>query len=96
MNEHQILGYARISTAGQNTYRQRQAEGIAAARARGVKFDRQRKDLPEDFDAWFVRWRRGELSNAKIAAHCDMEISVLYRKLRESGISLAVSEGIHR
>ena len=41
---------------------QRQAEGIAAAKARGVKFGRPRKVLPEGFGEVKARWERGELS----------------------------------
>ena len=41
---------------------QRQAEGIAAAKARGVKFGRPRKALPEGFGEVKARWERGELS----------------------------------
>ncbi len=86
----QVLSFA--AQLERDSLRQRQAEGIAAAKARGVKFGRRKKELPEDFDAWFPRWRRGEISNREIAAHCDMEISVLYRKLREAGISLTIQE----
>lgn len=86
----QVLSFA--AQLERDSLRQRQAEGIAAAKARGVKFGRRKKELPEDFDAWFTRWRRGEISNREIAAHCDMEISVLYRKLREAGISLTIQE----
>ncbi len=66
----------------------RQAEGIASAKARGVRFGRKKKELPEDFEIWFVRWRSGEITGKQMADHCGMEISVLYRKLREAGISL--------
>lgn len=66
----------------------RQAEGIASAKARGVRFGRKKKELPEDFDIWFARWRSGEITGKQMADHCGMEISVLYRKLREAGIAL--------
>ncbi len=87
----QVLSFS--AQLERDSIRQRQAEGIAAAKARGVKFGRPRKELPEDFERWFVRWRSGEICGAEIAEHCDMEISVLYRKLREAGISLEISEG---
>ena len=41
---------------------QRQAEGIAAAKARGVKFGRPYKELPAGFQEVKARWERGELS----------------------------------
>ena len=42
--------------------RQRQAEGIAAAKARGVKFGRPYMELPAGFQEVKARWERGELS----------------------------------
>ena len=82
----QVLSFA--AQLERENIRQRQAEGIASAKARGVRFGRKKKELPEDFDIWFVRWRSGEITGKQMAAHCGMEISVLYRKLREAGIPL--------
>ena len=42
-------GYARVSTKEQNE--QRQAEGIAAAKARGVRFGRKPKEKPPEYPA---------------------------------------------
>ena len=67
---------------------QRQAEGIAAAKARGVRFGQQPKKLPENFDELFVLWRQKKISNQELARICGMDISVIYRKLRAAGISL--------
>lgn len=86
----QVLSF--VAQLERENIRQRQREGIAAAKNRGVKFGRHRKELPEDFGEWFVRWRRREVTNAQIAAHCDMDISVIYRKLREAGIPLTLPE----
>ena len=82
----QVLSFA--AQLERENISQRQAEGIASAKARGVRFGRKKKELPEDFDIWFVRWRSGEITGKQMAAHCGMEISVLYRKLREAGIPL--------
>lgn len=55
--------------------RQRQAEGIAAAKARGVRFGRSPRPLPEGFEDAARRWRRREIT-CSIAAHrCGMPIS---------------------
>lgn len=86
----QVLSF--VAQLERENIRQRQREGIAAAKNRGVKFGRHRKELPEDFAEWFVRWRCREVTNAQIAAHCDMDISVIYRKLREAGIPLTLPE----
>ena len=42
--------------------RQRQAEGIAAAKAKGVRFGRVPKPLPENFHAVYQRWKHGEIT----------------------------------
>ena len=71
--------------AERDNTRQRQREGIVSAKARGVRFGRPKKELPEDFDELYVAWRRGELTGDELAQRCDMAVGVLYRKLRERG-----------
>lgn len=56
----QLLSY--VAQTEREFIRQRQAEGIAAAKAQGVKFGRPRKALPEGFSEVKARWERGELS----------------------------------
>ena len=61
--------------------RQRQAEGIAAAKARGVRFGRPPRPLPDNFDAICRRWQNGEISCAEAARVAGMPISTFrYRK----------------
>lgn len=52
--------------------RQQQAEGIAAARERGVKFGRSRKPLPENFETYHAAWRDGQMSLREAASACGM------------------------
>ena len=61
----QILSYV-AQTERENT-RQRQAEGIAAARRRGVRFGRPRKEVPEEFWTLKEQWRRGEIVSREAA-----------------------------
>ena len=56
----QLLSY--VAQTEREFIRQRQAEGIAAAKARGVKFGRPYKELPAGFYEVKARWERGELS----------------------------------
>lgn len=55
--------------------RQRQAEGIAAARSKGVKFGRPSKPLPENFHENCQRWKTGEITCTAAASACGMPIS---------------------
>ncbi len=55
--------------------RARQAEGIEAARRRGVKFGRPRREKPPWFDAVFAQWRRGEITQKKAAERLGLPVS---------------------
>ena len=64
-----------ISVAKQElreTRHQRQAEGIAAAKARGVQYGRSPKPLPDNFEECYQRWRDGEISMREAALACGM------------------------
>lgn len=56
----QLLSY--VAQTEREFIRQRQAEGIAAARARGVKFGRRPKPRPQNYAEIKQRWQFGELS----------------------------------
>lgn len=55
--------------------RQRQAEGIAAAKARGVKFGRPPKPLPGNFHQCYQQWKGGKLTGTAAAKACGMPLS---------------------
>ena len=55
--------------------RQRQAEGIAAAKARGIRFGRPPKPLPENFHSVYQRWKAGKLTGTAAAKECGMPLS---------------------
>ena len=54
---------------------QRQAEGIAAARRRGVAFGRPPQPLPDNFPAVYACWKAGDLTGRAAAALCAMPLS---------------------
>ena len=60
--------------------RQRQAEGIAAAKARGVKFGRPPIPLPENFYQVHKEWRGKRLTLNQAADACAMPVSTFYYK----------------
>lgn len=90
----QVLSYC--AHAERDTTRQRQREGIVSAKARGVRFGRPRKELPENIDELYSAWRRGELTGEELALQCGMALGVLYRKLRERGFRVQDSPRIRR
>jgi len=64
----QILSF--VAENERSNIRQRQAEGIAAAKARGIRFGRPPKPLPDNFDDVYRRWTRGEITGAAAAQVC--------------------------
>lgn len=55
--------------------RQRQAEGIAAAKAKGTKFGRPPRPLPKNFDIAYKYWKQGKITGTKAAKVCGMPLS---------------------
>ena len=60
--------------------RQRQAEGIAAAKARGEKFGRPPRPLPENFRQIRRDWRKKKLTLQEAADACAMPAGTFYSK----------------
>ena len=63
--------------------KQRQAEGIAAAKKRGVKFGRPSKGIPDNFPEYVEKWRKKEVSTVDVLDKLHMSESTFYRRLRE-------------
>ena len=63
--------------------RQRQSEGIAAAKARGVRFGRPIKKPPGDFGILVKLWERGKLPLPMLLEQTDLKIATFYNRLRE-------------
>ena len=72
-----------ISENERTTIRQRQAEGIAAAKKRGVRFGRPTKEAPPDFDELIAKWQKKEMPLDEILRQYGMSESTFYRRLRE-------------
>lgn len=80
----QLLSY--VAQSEQENIRRRQAEGIAAAKARGVKFGAERKLVPEDFDERYLRWRRREITAKHLCEHLGIHITTVCRWAAERGL----------
>lgn len=69
----QVLSF--VAENERTNIRQRQAEGIAAAKARGVRFGRPPKPLPEGFHCAYQRWKSGKCTCTAAAKECGMPLA---------------------
>ena len=76
-----VLSY--VAENERDNIKLRQAEGIAAAKKRGVVFGRPIKMPPENFQNVIERWESGDIKVSEAAALCNMSESTFYRRLRE-------------
>ena len=74
----QVLSF--VAENERTSIRQRQAEGIAAARARGVRFGRPSRPLPENFPQIHRDWRDKKLTLREAADACAMPVGTFYAK----------------
>lgn len=78
----QLLSYV-AQTERENIHR-RQAEGIAEAKARGVRFGRSRLETPEGFEELARQWRAGGISSRLAAEKLGISHSTFLRRIRET------------
>ena len=77
----QILSF--VAQSERENIKKRQLQGIAAAKARGVKFGRPKKDLPEGFSEILCAWEKKQLASSEILRQYNISESTFYRRLRE-------------
>ena len=77
----QVLSF--VAENERENIRQRQAEGIAAAKARGVKFGRPEYPYPENFREIYLDWRRKRITLRQAAEACGMPVGTFYGKARK-------------
>jgi DNA invertase Pin-like site-specific DNA recombinase len=77
----QVLSF--VAHSERDNIRKRQAEGIAAAKARGVKFGRPEKALPDNFSDVINQWERGKLQTKEALKLTGLTESTFYRRYRE-------------
>ncbi|MCL1911652.1 MAG: recombinase family protein [Leptospirales bacterium] len=80
----QILSF--VAQNERESIRKRQREGIAAAKARGVRFGRPIKKPPENFAVLARQWEQGKLPKSELMKQTGFTESTLYRRLRECAI----------
>ncbi len=69
----QILSF--VSENERSNIKQRQAEGIAAAKAKGIRFGRPPKPIPDNFYLVYRQWKKGTLTGSQAAKECGMPLS---------------------
>ena len=74
----QVLSF--VAQNERENIRSRQAQGIAAAKQRGVRFGREVKPLPDNFLENCALWQDGCISGLEAARRCRMPQSTFYRK----------------
>ncbi|MBE6032521.1 MAG: recombinase family protein [Clostridiales bacterium] len=77
----QVLSF--VAENERSSIRQRQAEGIAAAKARGVRFGRPPKPLPEGFHSAYLRWSRGLITGTAAARECKMPLATFRYRAKD-------------
>ena len=76
----QILSF--VAQTERENIRSRQAQGIAAAKKRGVKFGRPKKELPSNFKSVVEKWQCKELSSRQAAKECGMPLTTFLNRAR--------------
>ena len=77
----QILSF--VAQSERENIRKRQAEGIAAAKQRGVKFGRPEIPLPPEFFELHQAWRDKKMTLCQAAEACGMPVGTFYAKARK-------------
>ncbi len=77
----QILSF--VAQSERENIKKRQAEGIAAAKAKGVKFGRPEILTPDGFDKYISKWEKGQITTSEILKITGLTRSTFYRKVRE-------------
>lgn len=80
----QLLSY--VAQKERENIRKRQAEGIAAAKARGVHFGNPGRPLPEDFEKVVQMWRKKEISLDEALSRLDVGRSYFYKNVKKLGL----------
>ncbi len=77
----QILSF--IAQNERENIKKRQAQGIAAAKARGMQFGRPVIDTPDEFSEIVRAWENKEIDFEQVEQMCHMSKATFYRRLRE-------------
>ncbi len=77
----QILSF--VAQNERENIKKRQAQGIAAANAKGVKFGRLEISMPDSFENYITKWENGQIAISEVLKATGLSKSTFYRKVRE-------------
>lgn len=75
----QILSF--VAESERDNIRKRQEQGIAAAKARGVRFGRPQVEVPKDFCEIVKEWEGKKITTKEVLQECHMSKSTFYRRI---------------
>ena len=78
----QILSF--VAQTERENIKCRQAQGIAAAKAKGVQFGRPKKELPDNFEDIVDRWQAKCISTEEVLRICDFSEATFYRRRKNN------------
>ena len=81
----QMLSF--VAQTEREKIRERQRQGIEAAKAKGVRFGRPRLEMPENYPEIVARWNRGEFSAREAARMLGVSRSTFFRRVREDTLA---------
>lgn len=76
----QILSF--VAQSERENIKKRQAQGIAAAKAKGIRLGRPPKPLPENYHQVYQRWKSGKITGIEAAKQCGMTMSTFRYQAR--------------
>ena len=77
----QVLAY--VAQQERDNIKQRQAEGIAIAKAQGKHLGRPKAEYPEDFEAVYRKWKEGEFTAKKAMHELDLKTTTFYKLVKQ-------------
>lgn len=77
----QVLSF--VAERERDNIRKRQSQGIAIAKAKGIKFGRPKQVIDENFIKAYKRWKSGEITAVKAMSLCKMKRNTFYRRVKE-------------
>jgi DNA invertase Pin-like site-specific DNA recombinase len=77
----QILSF--VAQSERENIKKRQAEGIAVAKSKGIRFGRPLKSIPDNFDKLVLLWEEKKIPLKEILNKCNISEATFYRRLHE-------------